>query len=369
MSHEWVLGYFLPQPERVAEPDHSPLDYVTHTLAEQDKQAEHSTEHGHDHRIRLMEQADQHLATIAYRLDEVALFPDERVEVNRLGEQRVWRQPQHRRQYPRGQGVRAKRRKFGCPVWTPSHQACYPGILASLYDDLPWTPGGYMVTLTAPPGQFQSCWTHWQGLEAWDRTTARRRLEHQIFYLYVFAWSPGARVDHPVEDGASMILRDLRQVHVHLLVGNISQDLLYQEVRQWPGVWNVERLGVGARTVWGGLHYVLGGQANETETEDNPLPRQHAADVYSRQHALCDVPRYSANFEMLLTLTNWRIERTLRAQAVAAGKQSGANQTADWRRARGQKGAAEKWRRYYAKQTGKQTEVECSPKFCSPGGA
>ena len=141
MSHEWVLGYFLPPVERAEDPDHSPLDYVAHTLAEQDKQAEHPTEHDHDHRIRLMEQANQRVATIAYRLDEVALFPDERVEVNRLGEQRVWRQPQHRRQYPRGQGVRAKRRKFGCPVWTPSHQACYPGILASLYDDLPWTPG------------------------------------------------------------------------------------------------------------------------------------------------------------------------------------------------------------------------------------
>jgi hypothetical protein len=127
--------------------------------------------------------------------------------------------------------IRVRQRKFRC-------LRCYPSYLASRYHRLPWQ---WSITLSAPAGCFEDWWEAWTGIETWSQCsiTSVADLVAEPLLLYVFAKQPGTG-----------------EPHVHVLVGNVSRDLLDQELARGPGEPRHQKI-TPVTHAWGLIHYVL----------------------------------------------------------------------------------------------------------------
>lgn len=284
-----------------------------------------------------------------------------------------WVGPAHHRRYPRGRGPAAKRRQFWCP------EGCVPAQLATLYDDLPWT---YMVTLSAPEGQFQALWNAWgpQALTSWEKSTADpAHPERGAIWLLTFAWQKGKKagrglplpeiVQVPVpgpgpvsilspdgqgedihgivrgvispddswEEPARRLWVERRiarrrdwmryhgEAHAHLVIGNVPRADIWAEVSKWPGSRDVTKITMKAGGHWAALHYCL------AQTKDK---RFHRDDHESYCDHLMEPPRWSENSDALLAWRLAAIERTRESREREGALKASGNMTPAQRSAR-----------------------------------
>ncbi len=182
----------------------------------------------------------------------------------------VWKKGMIRyRKYPKGQGVRACRRRFCFP-------GCVPASLATAFHSLPWT---YSVALDAPSfDEFRDYLASWTGL---DDLVARGNPDRpdriQPFFTLSIASHTPLREYNPLKPTG---------VHAHLCVGAVTWTELVTLLMTWKG--NVSPNAVRkADHAWKMLHYAFSQHPREPESPGCPL---HAARLPPSQEQSCTHP-------------------------------------------------------------------------------
>jgi hypothetical protein len=213
-----------------------------------------------------------------------------------------------------GEGtIEAQREKYRC-------RGCYPAYLASKYHGFStWT---YTLSLSAPPGQFQEWWRRARILSVLEQAPRPRSVADllaQPFWILVYAWQPGSVTAeraahhrrHPGESDHHFMTRILPvegDVYAHLVLGNVSEDLLADLIARWPdgGRFCVAKPITQERGgAWGALHYAL------SQTRIRRLEGESRAHYIGRvkwdhrgtgsrpgHDALCNVPYESDTLEI-----------------------------------------------------------------------
>jgi len=292
----------------------------------------------------------------------------------------------HPARYRRGRGPRALRQRYWCP------RGCVAARYATRLHRLPWR---FFVTLTAPRGKFPEAlesarvddW--WSGLgdpahpelqPFWLMTLVSHELCRPVSPTEVRVGSVRYAAVRPVESRAKWWQAVRDDVHMHLLLGNVSRADVDRMLARWPDGYQVDCQPITRERggPWGVLHYVV--SQSEPRSPGVPSKRRHRAEVPPRptvvvddkgrpvlddegrpefkfkgpflQSALLCPPLESDNLDLITEAVHAQLRRQRARVFAEAGARGAQGRGPQWCHDRAQKAANARWSKWRSQKLG-----------------